>query len=262
MCYWVGTKNVREALLKKKNEKPDDEIAQLFYRTFVENQGNIEFKEHFVAIGKAKPLISVIVNSEKQLSFRNIEWGLKWSYSDNKTGKEYSRELLNSTAERVFFQHRDVIYRNRCIIPIDGYFEYFHHEGETYPFFIFPAKNELFYAGGIWDRKLNETTGEVSETFSIITTPPNELAGKLHNNPKAPNGSRMLLLIPEEKAGTYLDANLDINQVKELLKPFPANEMKTHPVMRFQRKENLTYTNTEKVRDPLNYPELQNNLLM
>jgi putative SOS response-associated peptidase YedK len=258
MCYWVGTKNVREALLKKKNEKPDDEIAQLFYRTFVKNPGNMEFKEHFVAIGKAKPELSVVVDNTCEKQFRNMQWGLDWSYTDKKTGKTHSRELLNSTAERVFFQHRDIIYRNRCIIPIDGYFEYFHHQGETYPFFIFPAKNELFYAGGIWDRKLNETTGEVSETFSIITTPPNELAGKIHNNPKAPNGSRMLLILPEEKAGSYLDATLDTQEVKNLLKPLPSEDMKAHPVIRFQRKENLEYLNTDKVREPIVYSELKN----
>ena len=256
MCYWVGTKNVREALLKKKNEKPEDEIAQLFYRSFVENGGRMEFMEHYVAIGKAKPLISVIVNSEKQLNFRNLEWGLQWSFTNNKTGKEYSRELLNSTAEKVFFQHRDIIYKKRCLIPIDGYFEYYHLNGEVFPHFIYPSEKELFYAGGIWDSHVDEDTGEVSETFSIITTPPNELAAKLHNNPKAPNGSRMLLLIPEEKTGTYLDADLDTNQVKELLNPFPANEMKAHPVMRFQRKENEAFTNTEKVREPFHYPEL------
>ncbi len=256
MCYWVGTKNVREALLKRKNEKPEDEIAQLFYRTFVENMGNMELREHFVAIGKAKPELSVLINHAGTKQFRNMHWGLNWEYTDKKTGKTHSRELLNSTAEKVFFQHRDIIYRNRCIIPIDGYFEYYHHKGETYPYFLYPTRSELFYAGGIWDRKLNENTGEVSETFSIITTPPNELARKIHNNPKAPNGSRMLLLVPEEKAGSYLDATLDAQEVKNLLKPFPAGGMKAHPVLRFQRKENMHLMNTEKVREPFPYPEL------
>jgi putative SOS response-associated peptidase YedK len=256
MCYWVGTKNVREELLRRKKEKPMDEIAQLFYRTFVENPGITDFREHYVAIGKAKPELSVIVSEPGGKQFRNLRWGLDWSYNDRKTGKQYSRELLNSTAERVFFQHRDLIYRKRCLIPIDGYFEYFHHGGETFPFFIRPADEGIFYAGGIWDSSVNRETGEVSETFSIITTSTNELAKKLHNNPKAPNGPRMLLLIPEEKAGTFLDAKLDSPAIRELLKPFPAEHMKAHPVIRFQRKENLDYLNSEKVREPVNYAEI------
>ena len=256
MCYWVGTKNVREEMLRRKKEKPEDEIAQLVYKTFIENQGAMAFREHFVAIGKAKPEISVIVSGSRGKQFRNLRWGLDWSYTDGKTGKQYSRELLNSTAERVFFQHGDLIYRKRCLIPIDGYFEYFHFGGETFPFFIQPVDRGIFYAGGIWDNKVNRETGEVSETFSIITTPPNNLAKTLHNNPKAPNGPRMLLLIPEEKTGTYLDANLDPSAIRELLKPLPSVHMKAHPVIRFQRKENMDYLNTEKVREPEDYAEL------
>ncbi len=257
MCYWVGTKNVREAMLKKRDENPGDEIAQLFYRSFVENTGTIKFLKYYVAIGKAKPLLSVIVNNGNQIGFKNLSWGLQWSYKDKNTGKEYTRELLNSTAERVFFQHRSLIFRKRCILPIDGYFEYYHFKGEVYPYFIYPADKTFFYAGGIWDSIVDKHTGEVTETFSIITTPPNELALKIHTNPKTPNGSRMLLLIPNEKAGTYLDANIDSNLLKEMLIPFPADKMKAHPVMRFQRKENIEHINTEMVRKKFHYPEIQ-----
>lgn len=256
MCYWVGTKNVREKLLKQRNEKPENEIPQLFYRTFVENHGQMEFKEHFVAIGKANPYLSVIINNGTGKQFRNIKWGLQWSYTNKKTGKEYSRELLNSTAEKVFFQHRDLIYNRRCLIPIDGYFEYFHFGGEVYPHFIYPSDDEIFYAGGIWDSSVDNATGEVSETLSIITTTPNELASKLHNNPRAPNGPRMLLLIPEELTATFLNTRLDTSQVKTFFKAFPAEKMKAYPVMRFQRKENLAYMNTDEVRKPFQYPEL------
>jgi len=204
MCYWVGTKKVREEMEKRVKAGPQDEIATLFYEAFIA-KSDLEFKEHYVAIGKGKPELTALIKDEGKLQFRNMQWTLLYSYFDKKTNATVTRELLNSTCERVFFQHKDLIYNQRCIVPIDGYFEYYHFNGETYPHYIYPAKNGVFYAGGIHERRLNQETGEVSDTVSIITTPPNPMVAKIHNNPKAPNGSRMLLLIEQEKALDYLN---------------------------------------------------------
>jgi putative SOS response-associated peptidase YedK len=212
--------------------------------------------EYYVAIGKGKPLLTTLVKEEGSLQFRNMKWTLPYTYFDKKTNSNTTRELLNSTAERVFFQHKSLIYKQRCLIPIDGYFEYHHFQGDTYPYFIYPTKKDLFYAGGIWEREVDQETGEVFDMFSIITTPPNPLIGKIHNNPKAPNGPRMLLLIPGEDALNYLDENLNTNQIKELLKPLNDTEMKAHTVARFLKKEFVDYINSPRVQEYFEYPEL------
>jgi len=215
-----------------------------------------EFKEYYVAIGKGKPTLSVIVKDEQKLKFKNMQWTLPYSYFDKKSGKTVMRELLNSTCERVFFQHKDVIFKQRCIIPIDGYYEYYHFNKETYPYFIQPKNNDIFFAGGIFTSKVDEQTGEIKDSFSIITTPPNPLTEKIHNNPDAPNGSRMLLLVKEEEAMDYLNENLGTEDIKRFFHPYDATEMQAHTVLRFQRKENSQFLNTEKVQEYFEYPEL------
>lgn len=255
MCYWVGTKKVREAMAKKFNSEPQDEIAQLFYQTFVA-KSDIEFKEYYVAIGKNKPILTTLTVENGIKQFRNMQWTLPYSYVDSKTGSFTTRELLNSMSEKLFTHHKELIMNHRCILPINGYFEYYHLKGEIYPYYIYPASNELFYAGGIFERKINEETGEVSESFSIITTPPNPLTEKIHNNPKAPNGSKMLLLIKPERVPDYLNEKLSITEMKKLFLPYDEKLMKAHPVMRFQRKEYIEYLNTPKVLEHCDYPEL------
>ncbi|MDP4210455.1 MAG: SOS response-associated peptidase family protein [Bacteroidota bacterium] len=255
MCYWVGTKKVRQEILRRFNEGPQDEIAQLFYEVFIANN-QLEFKEHYVAIGKGKPTLTTLIKEEGNLQFRNMQWTLPYSYVDSKTGQTITRELQNSTCERVFFQHKDQIFSKRCLIPIDGYFEYYHFKGDTYPYYIYPRQGGIFYAGGIWEQNLNHDTGEVAETFSIITTPPNPLVAKIHNNPKAPNGPRMLLLIEPENALTYLNENLKTNDIKSLFLPYSEQNMQAHTVLRFQRKENLQFLNTPIVLEYCEYPEL------
>jgi putative SOS response-associated peptidase YedK len=255
MCYWVGTRKVREEIEKKFNAGSKDEIINLFHQTIVANK-ELEFKEHYVAIGKGKPTLTALVKDNGKLQFQNMQWTLPYSYFDKKTNKTVTRELQNSTCERVFFQHKEQIFKQRCIVPIDGYFEYYHFNKETYPYYLQPKSDGLFYAGGIWDKKVNEKSGEVIESFSIITTPPNTLTGKIHNNPDAPNGSRMLLLIKHEEALNYLNENLNIEDIKKFFNPYDANEMQAHTVLRFQRKENLEFFNTPKITEYCEYPEL------
>lgn len=261
MCYWVGSKKVREQILKHLQQNPEDEIAQLFYKTFIEPNKpieNIQLQEHFIAIGKGKPNLTVLVKEHGILKFKNMEWTLRWTYFDRKTQQnKEGRPLLNSTCEKVFWQHKDLIYKQRCVIPIDGYWEFFHQGGQTYPHFIYPSNNGLFYAGGIWNSYVDKTTGEIFENFSIITTPPNSLTHKLHNNPKAPNGSRMLLLMNYNQIIDYLDESLRKDDLKnEFFKAFPEKQMNYHPTVRFLKKEFQDYLFSPKVQEPFRYDEL------
>ena len=259
MCYWVGTKKVREAMKKQFRENPEDEIAQLYYETFIaqENNPQITMQEHWVAIGKSEPKITCAIKENDQLKLKNLKWTLNWGYKDSKTGEiKRGKPLLNSTCEKVFWQHKDLIYSNRCIITVDGYFEFYHFKGKTYPHFIYPADKSLFYLGGIWNSMVNTKTGEITDSFSIITTPPNEITKKLHNNPDAPNGPRMLLIIDKEKAAGFLDQKLSTSQIKEFLVPYDQNKILYHPTIPFLRKEFVEQANTEKVQESFCYPEL------
>ena len=260
MCYWVGSKKVREAMKRQFQEDPEDEIAQLYYKTFIASDKKeiLKPQEYWVAIGKSKPLLTVAVVEEGQLKFKDLSWTLEWTYKDYKTGEiKQGRPLLNSTCENVFWQHKDLIYRKRCIIPVDGYFEFYHFKGNTYPHFIYPKDKGVFYLGGIWNSSVNRETGEISETFSFITTPPNPITQKLHNNPKAPSGPRMLLILDKKNASKFLDYKLTKDEIKSFFKPIDPQNMEYHPTIRFLKKEFLEFINTPKVQEPFYYPELE-----
>lgn len=259
MCYWVGTKKVREAMKKQFKENPEDEIAQLYYETFMaqENNQQITMQEHWVAIGKSEPKITCAIKENGKLQFKKLKWTLDWGYKDSKTGEvKKGRPLLNSTCEKVFWQHRDLIYSKRCIIPVDGYFEFYHFKGKTYPHFIYPADKSLFYLGGIWNSMVNIKTGEITDSFSIITTPPNEITQKLHNNPDAPNGPRMLLIIDKSDTSKFLNYRLNTEEIKAYFNPYNAGKISFHPTIPFLRKEFAELANSEKVQEPFHYPEL------
>lgn len=255
MCYWVGTKKVREEMLRRLQQNPEDEIAQLFYRVFVSGN-DLAFKDHYVAIGQWNPEVTTLIrNAGRSMEFRNMRWGLPWKYTQPKTGKTTERVLINSTIEKAFFIHRDIIYKKRCVIPLDGYYEFFHYNGEVYPHFLH-IPDTILFAAGVWDEFADTSTGEIVSKFSILTTPPNNLARRIHNNPKAPNGSRMLLLLPQESIQTYLDPHTSKEKLKELFAPYPDDNMEAYPVPRFLRKNFSGHLNSPKVREKVDYPEL------
>ena len=69
---------------------------------------------------------------------------------------------------------------------------------------------------GLWDRWQNPE-GESVETFTIITCASNELVDQLHD--------RMPVIIDRNDFATWLDPAAPPEKVKELLHPYPSEQM-------------------------------------
>ena len=72
----------------------------------------------------------------------------------------------------------------RCIIPVKGFFEWQHVGKEKIPWYIYHADNEILSLAGLYDNWIETNTGEVYNTFSIITTDANDLMAEIHNRQK------------------------------------------------------------------------------
>jgi putative SOS response-associated peptidase YedK len=81
-----------------------------------------------------------------------------------------------------------------------------------------------FTFGGLYDTWTDTQTGEVKESYSIITTAANPMMEIIHNSKK-----RMPLIIDEEDQFAWLEAK-DEKTIKELMVPFPAEKMKAYPI--------------------------------
>jgi putative SOS response-associated peptidase YedK len=257
MCYWVGTKKVREIIKKRKESGLWDNIDQAFYDNFIARTDK-EFIERYIAFGHSQPTLTTLAMNEGGVSFENMIWSLPTYFYDKAAGGMKEGNLLpNVTCEKVFSLFSKPSLTKRCLIPIDGYFEYYHLGKEVYPHFIYPKNpDDIFFVGGVWDNRTDKDTGEKVAKFSMITTPPNPFVAKIHNNPKAPNGSRMLLLVPRERTEEFLDPKLTKEQVASFFKPYDESLMQSHTVLRFQRVADKEILKTGKVCEPLVYPEL------
>jgi putative SOS response-associated peptidase YedK len=147
-----------------------------------------------------------------------MRWGLVpyWS-KDSKVGFS----TINAKAETITTSpaFREAMKRRRCLVPADWFYECKKIDAKTkQPFAIALQGGSLFAFAGLWERWKDEATGEALETYTVITTDPNELMQSLHN--------RMPVILHRQDYERWL-APADASRLPvDLLRPFPAEEMK------------------------------------
>lgn len=162
-----------------------------------------------------------IITSDPEV--QNFRWGLiPFWVKDEKQADEIKRITLNARADTIFQKpsFREPIMKKRCIVPSTGYFEWRHEDGKKIPYYIYVKDEPIFSMAGIYDSWLDKATGEVVNSFSIITTDANPLTDYIHNTKH-----RMPAILSQEDEEKWLDPSLGKSEIEQLLLPFPAEEM-------------------------------------
>ena len=157
---------------------------------------------------------------ERELSI--MRWGLIpfWS-KDSKIA--YS--TINAKAESITTSpaYREAIKRRRCLVPADWFYEWEEADAKTkQPYAIALNDGSLFAFAGLWDTWKDKATGQALNTYTVITTDPNELMEPLHN--------RMPVILQRRDYDRWLAPGDPTQLPVGLLRPFPAEEMKAWPV--------------------------------
>ena len=158
--------------------------------------------------------------SERELTV--MRWGLVpfWS-KDGKAG--YS--TINARAETITTSatYREAFKRRRCLVPADLFYEWMKLDAETKQPYAIALKNGLLFAfAGLWETWKDKVTGKTLETYTIITTDPNELMVPLHN--------RMPVIVNRIDYDRWLAPAEPSHLPVDLLRPYPAEEMKAWKV--------------------------------
>ena len=202
--------------------------------------------------GFAHPELAVITTKAPD-EFSFMKWGLIpfWTQDEMKGGL-FAKNNLNAKSETVFHlpSFKSVIKSKRCIIPVTGFFEWRDCNKQKYPYYITLKEESIFSLGGIFDTWPNKSTGEIINSFSIITTPANPLMAKIHNLKE-----RMPLILPRVKEELWITPDAPESTIKELMHPFDDNLMKAHTISKriTNRKED---PNNPATTEPFDYPEL------
>jgi putative SOS response-associated peptidase YedK len=209
-------------------------VCGRYYRTsdkqaiaehFAANVYDFELKESYnVAPQSTQPVVRANVETgEREVAL--MRWGLVpyWA-KDAKVG--YSTVNAKSetvTTSRLF---REAFERRRCLVPADGFYEWKRLDPESdktkQPYGIRLKDGSLHAFAGIWERWQDGTTQQLLETFSILTTEPNELTASIH--------SRMPVILAKRDYARWLGAFEAGRSPVDLLRPYSAEEMVVWPV--------------------------------
>jgi putative SOS response-associated peptidase YedK len=173
-----------------------------------------------------------------------MRWGLVPYFA--KDLKTFAFSTINARAESLSTSaiYRGPFDRRRCLVPADGFYEWKKlptptlfgpdptakpsRKNEAKQPYVFTVNNgEPFAFAGLWDR-WKDPAGDQLESFTIITTTPNELTATVHNRMPVilrPQDYDRWLSHPPAPAPSERAPQLEL---LALLRPYPAERMVAH----------------------------------
>ncbi|MGI9578603.1 MAG: SOS response-associated peptidase [Microthrixaceae bacterium] len=168
-----------------------------------------------------------------------FHWGLvpRWA-KDLRIGNKLINARAETVAEKPAF--RSAYKKRRCILPVDGFYEWNKPEGaqRKQPWFIERPDGEPFAFAGLWEQWRGDPTGRSGETegddgdtaenevtvrsTTIITGSPNDKMAQIHH--------RMPVMLPASDWQAWLDPETDPDDLVGLLVPAPSELITFHPV--------------------------------
>ena len=166
-----------------------------------------------------------------------LHWGLVPSWSKDSSG---SARMINARLETVAEKpsFRKAFRSRRCLIPADGYYEWYSSPGQVggatsdspkgrtpkQPFFIHPTDTDLMAMAGIYEF-WKSPEGEWLSSCAIITTEATDDLGRIHD--------RMPVQVESAHWDAWLDPAITDAEAALALAHVPTpGQMTAHPVSR------------------------------
>jgi putative SOS response-associated peptidase YedK len=131
---------------------------------------------------------------------------------------------INARAETLMEtpMFRDLLLKNRCLVPASGFYEWLKEGTRKIPFYIHVKDRPIVAFAGLYD-VWRDSYGDAHPTFTIVTTDANTLVSRLHE--------RMPVILRQEDEVRWLSGNVPtVNEMREMLGSYRPGEMDAYPV--------------------------------
>ena len=237
MCFTVNVNLIKE------------ELENRYGATLIDHD---KYRPSYYYHAFGLPAIPAIC-SGKSSEIQLLRWGLIPSWTKNIDEANIIRyKTFNARAESIATKPSfSASFRSkRCIIPVKGFFEWQHVGNQKIPWYIYNAGDEILSLAGLYSDWVENNTGEVFSTFSIITTDANDLMAKIHNS-----GKRMPALLNKSSEFMWLDLSASQADVQNLLIPSPSGILKAHTISPLINDRSANKNNPDLIL-PYNYPSI------
>lgn len=200
---------------------------------------------------------SPVITAQHPNAFQLMQWGLIpwWTKSATDAGQIRMR-TLNGISEEIFEKpaFKDAARDGkRCLIPCTGFFEWRWFKGGKvkYPYFIHHSQEKIFSLAGLWSSWTDKTTGEMRDTYTVLTTRANPLLEKIHNSKK-----RMPVILAREYEKDWLNPNLTRDDVLALCEPIDDKLLEAYTISKLITDRKIDNKDVPDICRKFEYPEL------
>lgn len=171
--------------------------------------------------------------TEPVRQLREVRWGLVPSWAkDASIGSRMINARMETVAEKPAF--RKAFAARRCIVPADGYFEWYETEQRTakgkpkkQPFFITPGDGSVLGMAGLYEiwrdpAKPEDADDRFRWTCTVLTTEATDELGRIHD--------RMPLIVDRDHRHEWLDPRHADVDLAALLRPAQQTGLTAYPV--------------------------------
>jgi putative SOS response-associated peptidase YedK len=173
-------------------------------------------------VAPAQPIPAVRWDPEKdERQLTRLHWGLVPAWADTSAS---GYKMINARSETVATKpaFREAYRKRRCIVPVDGFYEWQRAGRRRRPHLFRPAEGGLLGLAGLWELWQRSDEPPV-ESCAILTTEANALMRPIHD--------RMPVILPREQYATWLETEPErAVSLGELLKPCPDSWLTVQPV--------------------------------
>lgn len=160
--------------------------------------------------GFTHPYTPVITDEDQQL-IQHYQWGLIpfWA-KDTKIQNSTLNARIETITEKASYKNS---VNKRCLVIADGFFEWqwLDPKGKQKQKYLISLPDDgLFAFGGIYSQWTNKATGDIINSYSIVTTVANELMSDIHNSKK-----RMPVILTKENERDWL-SDIPIQEFQDI----------------------------------------------
>ncbi|HEU0243804.1 MAG TPA: SOS response-associated peptidase [Candidatus Limnocylindrales bacterium] len=165
---------------------------------------------------------AVVVQRDDRRAVVRYRWGLIPGWSDD---PRIASRTFNARAETVATNavFRDAFRRRRCLVPVDGFYEWLREGTTRQPMRIHDPADGILALAGLWTGRQDPESGLWHRTFTIVTTRPNTFMASIHD--------RMPVIVPPDAWARWLDpAPVQPGELRALLEPSDDWALDAYPV--------------------------------
>ncbi len=199
-----------------KNEK---ELEKRFNATFYSDE--LERYNPIPNYNVAPTHMMPVITNQDPLKINIYKWGLIpfWA-KDQKIGSSMINARIETIKEKSTY--KATIKSKRCLIPLDGFYEWKKEGKNKIPFRIQTTDQEIFSCAGLWEL-WKSPEGTIIHSFTIITLPANRFMTQIHDRMPA-------ILLPELEKIWLDDEAVHLSSIDDILLPYPDDRLKMYAV--------------------------------